>query len=128
MLILGAACRDDAWLDGLELTAGEREIALACMTAQTPPDTRASALWRAWHRLPVEAVAVAGARGDASAARRWISELREVRLTIGGDDLIAAGVPEGPLIGEMLERTLIAKLDGALNAGRAAELAFALGR
>jgi tRNA nucleotidyltransferase (CCA-adding enzyme) len=54
--------------------------------------------------------------------------LREVRLAIGGDDLIAAGVPEGPLIGAMLERALTAKLDGALDGGREAELDFALDR
>lgn len=127
MLILGAAADDPAWLDTLELTAAERDLALACRSASVPADTRPSALWRAWRRTPPEAVAVAGARGDADAARRWLDELRHVALEITGDDLLTAGVPEGPELGRRLERTLAAKLDGELAGGRDAELAFALG-
>jgi tRNA nucleotidyltransferase (CCA-adding enzyme) len=59
-------------------------------------------------------------------ARRWLEELRGVELEIGGDDLLAAGVPAGPELGARLERTLRRKLDGQLTAGRAAELASAL--
>jgi tRNA nucleotidyltransferase (CCA-adding enzyme) len=126
MLVLGAVTTDEAWLDGLELTAHERAVALACARARMPPDTAPSALWRAWRGVPVEAVALAGARGDREAARRWIEELRHVRLEIGGDDLIAAGLREGPQIGDRLERTLAAKLDGVLMGGREAELRYAL--
>jgi tRNA nucleotidyltransferase (CCA-adding enzyme) len=126
MLVLGALTREEEWLGGLELTAREREVALACHRAIVPADTAPSALWRAWHGAPIEAVAVAGARGDHDAARRWIEELRHVRLEIGGDELIAAGLHEGPQIGRRLERTLAAKLDGKLVGGPSAELAFAL--
>jgi tRNA nucleotidyltransferase (CCA-adding enzyme) len=126
MLILGCVTREAAWLDELELTAREREVALACLRARPLSDDTPSALWRAWSSSPVEAVAVAGARGDAAAARRWIEELRHVTLEIGGDDLLAAGVPEGPEIGRRLQATLAAKLDGRLDGGRAAELAHAL--
>ena len=35
-----------------------------------------------------------------------------MRLEIGGADLLAAGVPEGPAIGRALEETLRRKLDG----------------
>jgi tRNA nucleotidyltransferase (CCA-adding enzyme) len=49
-----------------------------------------------------------------------------VRLEIGGDDLLAAGVPEGPAVGHALEETLRRKLDG-LVAGREDELQTALG-
>ncbi len=127
MLILGALTTDEAWLDGLELTAHERDVVLACARARVPPETTPSALWRAWRAVPVEAVAVVGARSDREAARRWIEELRHVRLEIGGDDLIAAGLSEGPQIGNRLERTLVAKLDGVLTGGREAELRYALG-
>jgi tRNA nucleotidyltransferase (CCA-adding enzyme) len=126
MLVLGAITREETWLEGLELTARERVVVLACRDARVPPDTAPSALWRAWHAAPIEAVAVAGARGDRDAARRWIEELRHVRLEIGGDDLIAAGLSEGPEIGRRLERTLAAKLDGALTGGRDAELRYAM--
>jgi tRNA nucleotidyltransferase (CCA-adding enzyme) len=86
-----------------------------------------SALWRAWRTTPVEAVAVAGARRDPASAREWIERLRFVSLEIGGDDLITAGLAEGPEIGRRLERTLARKLDGELAGGREAELADALG-
>ena len=128
MLVLGAVARQEPWLDGLELTAREHQVVLACRRAQPPQEEAASALWRAWRAVPIEAVAVAGAQGAAAAATRWIEELRHVRLQISGDDLIAAGIPEGPQIGQRLERTLCAKLDGEIAAGRDAELAYALGR
>jgi tRNA nucleotidyltransferase (CCA-adding enzyme) len=127
MLVLGATASEVDWLDGLELTARERAVVLACHDERVPADTRPSALWRAWRGTPVEAVAVAGARGDGEAARRWIEELRHVRLEIGGDDLIAAGLSEGPEIGHRLERALAAKLDGELTAGRDEELRYAMG-
>jgi tRNA nucleotidyltransferase (CCA-adding enzyme) len=50
-----------------------------------------------------------------------------VRLVIGGDDLVAAGVPEGPEVGERLRATLAAVLDGDVGPTREAQLAAALG-
>ena len=58
-------------------------------------------------------------------ARRWLEDLRHVRLEIDGDDLLAAGIPEGPEVGARLQRALDRKLDGEV-AGREAELAAAL--
>jgi tRNA nucleotidyltransferase (CCA-adding enzyme) len=128
MLVLGVLAREGAWLGRLELTAREHAVALACNAAIVPAHQTPSELWRAWHSLAIEAVAVAGARGARDAARRWIDELRHVRLVIGGDDLIAAGLAEGPQIGRRLERTLAAKLDGEIAGGREAELHYALER
>jgi tRNA nucleotidyltransferase (CCA-adding enzyme) len=48
-----------------------------------------------------------------------------VGLDISGTDLLAAGVPEGPAVGEALEAALAAKLDGEA-AGREEQLAVAL--
>jgi hypothetical protein len=48
-----------------------------------------------------------------------------VRLTIHGDDLLAAGVAPGPQVGAGLAAALAAKLDGRA-VGRDAELAEAL--
>ncbi len=76
---------------------------------------------RAARGAPVEAVALAGGGN----ARRWIDELRHVRLEINGDDLLAAGVPEGPQVGQRLRAALDLKLDGEID-GREAELAAAL--
>jgi tRNA nucleotidyltransferase (CCA-adding enzyme) len=71
--------------------------------------------------VPVEVVALAGGEN----ARRWIEELRHVRLEITGDDLLAAGVPQGPEVGRRLQAALDRKLDGEI-AGREQELAAAL--
>jgi tRNA nucleotidyltransferase (CCA-adding enzyme) len=54
-------------------------------------------------------------------AERW----RQVRLEITGEDVMEAGVPEGPAIGRGLEAALSGKLDGEL-AGREEELRIAL--
>jgi hypothetical protein len=69
----------------------------------------------------VEAVAVAG----GPVARWWLEQGRHVRLAISGADLLAAGLAEGPDLGDRLSRTLERKLDGEVS-GREAELAAAL--
>lgn len=56
---------------------------------------------------------------------RYAQEWRDVKLQIDGDDLIAAGVPQGPQIGRGLAEALRRKLDGELS-GRDEELAVAL--
>jgi tRNA nucleotidyltransferase (CCA-adding enzyme) len=122
-------------LDELEFTAGDRDRAVATAhqapalverleSVQTP-----SELAEAVRRAPVEALALASSlaeekRGSRAAAaiRRWLSELRHVRLQITGDDLLAAGIPAGPEIGRRLELALRRKLDGELTDDREAEL------
>ncbi|MGH2840261.1 MAG: hypothetical protein ACRDKY_05480, partial [Solirubrobacteraceae bacterium] len=88
--------------------------------------TRPSEIARVFRGAPVEAVALAGAAGAEQEARRWLDELRAIRLQINGNDLIAAGVPEGPEIGRRLAATLARRLDGELAEGRDAELEAAL--
>jgi tRNA nucleotidyltransferase (CCA-adding enzyme) len=87
---------------------------------------RPSELARALRHLPVEAVALAGARGAPAPARRWLDELRHVALQITGNDLLAAGLPAGPRLGRCLDAVLALRLDGALAGGREAELEAAL--
>jgi tRNA nucleotidyltransferase (CCA-adding enzyme) len=58
------------------------------------------------------------AEGDDSvraSVRRYLAELRRMRLAIRGSDLLAAGVPAGPRIGEALRATLRARLDGRIE-------------
>ena len=43
---------------------------------------------------------------------RYVEEWRDIRLDIDGDDLMEAGIPEGPAIGRGLTAALRAKLDG----------------
>ncbi len=126
-----------ALLDRLELTAGERDrVAAACAAVpslidELPRAHSASQLRTLALSVPPEGVALAGAVSEPAApgARRWLAEVRHVRLCITGADLLAAGVPEGPEVGRRLEAALCAKLDGALPGqadDRAAELAVAL--
>jgi len=119
-----------AWLDDLAVAARERDQLIAAATgaeplaaaleaAQRPSEIHAAARGR-----QPEHVALAGALGPEQAARDWLERLRDVRLEISGDDLLAEGIPPGPEMGRRLDRALAAKLDG--NApDRAAELSAA---
>jgi len=120
-----------ALLDELAFDAGSRDRivaaasgadrAAAALAAATRPSEVAAALPCA----SVELAALAGALGPAEPAREWLERLRHVRLEIDGNELLAAGVPEGPAVGRGLRAALAAKLDGRV-AGRDAELAEAL--
>jgi tRNA nucleotidyltransferase (CCA-adding enzyme) len=57
---------------------------------------------------------------------RYLEHLSRTGLEITGDDLRAAGIPEGPAIGRALRETLRRKLDGEIT-GYDAELALAVG-
>jgi len=137
LVVLGACLavtggEADALLAELQFSAAERAVlrasgdAPALGVAARDAASRASALARVLRGAPVEAVALAGAHGAHDAARRWLSELRNVRLAIDGGDLLAAGVPQGPEIGRLLAAALDLRLDGELGPQRDAQLAAAL--
>jgi tRNA nucleotidyltransferase (CCA-adding enzyme) len=118
-------------LDALAFEAGDRDQIL---TAATRAEAIARSLQSASSPSQIAdavagagaiAVALAGALGPAEPARAWLEELRRVRLEIDGSDLLAAGIPEGPPVGDGLRAALLAKLDGRAS-GRDAELAEAL--
>jgi tRNA nucleotidyltransferase (CCA-adding enzyme) len=122
----------NALLNRWEFSAGDRDRVVGgaqavvrllhdlCM-AESPSQLRAIV-----GSAPIEAVALAGAHGNAEAARSWLEDVRLLRLQIDGADLIAAGIPEGPEIGQRLEAVLKLRLDGELAGGREAELKVAL--
>jgi tRNA nucleotidyltransferase (CCA-adding enzyme) len=120
-----------ALLDSLAFEASDRDaICSAASDAERlAGDLRAarrpSEIARAVGASGPETVALAGALGPEAAAREWLERLRTVRLEIDGRDLLAAGVPEGPAIGQGLAAALEAKLDRAVS-GREQELAAAL--
>jgi tRNA nucleotidyltransferase (CCA-adding enzyme) len=102
--------------------AAARAVRLAHqLAAATEPSQIAAAIGAGSPEL----VALAGAMGAEAPARRWLGELRHVRLEIDGDDLLAAGVAPGPAVGAGLAAARAAKLDGRTG-GREAELAVAL--
>jgi tRNA nucleotidyltransferase (CCA-adding enzyme) len=117
-----AAARRDAIV-----AAAGRAPALAAVLARAAAPSAIAAVCAG---APPELVALAGAlptpAGDPSrAARRWLAQLRDVRLQITGDDLVAAGIRPGPGIGAGLRGALAAKLDGRVE-GRDEELAEAI--
>ncbi len=124
-------------LDGLEFTAADRECVKR--TALVAPGlfrelslaAKPSEMHEALSAHTIEAIALGGALGQGTAsvsseAEIWFERLRHIRLQIGGQDLLAAGIPAGPQIGRRLAHALARKLDGELGDGRDAELQAAL--
>jgi len=134
---LAAACRGferdglRTWLDGLAFAGEEREVVVAAaldaddLAERLEEARRPSEVGLAARGKPIEQVAMAGALGAGPGAGTWLSELRHVELEVTGDDLLDAGVPEGPAVGAALAAALAARLDGEA-AGREAQLAVAL--
>jgi tRNA nucleotidyltransferase (CCA-adding enzyme) len=76
--------------------------------------------------VPREIAAAVAATLPARDRAAWVAAVRAPRpeLSIRGRDLIAAGVPPGPAVGEALARTLAAREEGRIGPDR--ELDFAL--
>jgi len=96
-----------------------REVAMVEASPRSP--SAAVELARRFH--PPELVS-ARVRG-ADWLDDYVEEWTNVKLEIDGEDLIAAGVPQGPAIGRGLQEALRRKLDGEV-AGREEELEVAL--
>jgi tRNA nucleotidyltransferase (CCA-adding enzyme) len=137
LLLLAVACLEvpadalGARLDALDFPARDRDTVVAAaggarrVATRLAEAERPSEIAGALTGAPVELAALAGALGPQEPARRWLDELRHVRLAIGGGDLLAAGVPQGEQIGIGLAAALRARLDGDA-ATRDAQLAAAL--
>src|SRR5437763_3222160 len=139
LVILAAGCRGfdrealTRWLDELEFPAAGRAVVVAPALEPGPLGRRLAAANRPSEIAAVAsglapeavALAAAGVPDAVAAARRWLHELRHVRLEIDGGDVLAAGVPEGPDVGRALAAALARQLDGAAR-GRDAELSTAL--
>jgi tRNA nucleotidyltransferase (CCA-adding enzyme) len=84
---------------------------------------------------PVESLALAAAARDMEdgpnsygrvVIEEWLHERRHISLEVTGDDLIAAGVPEGPEVGVRLEQSYRLLLEERIQPGRQTELQAAL--
>ncbi|HEY4096277.1 MAG TPA: hypothetical protein VGM33_12225 [Baekduia sp.] len=127
LTLLGATIPEGAWAERYGFPAAEQRIldrcaALAPVLPGAPPSEVVARL----RGEPVEAVAVAGAKGDAETAGLYLHVWRHVALEIDGNDLIAAGIAPGPDLGRRLAFALARRLDGELAPGPEAELAAAL--
>jgi tRNA nucleotidyltransferase (CCA-adding enzyme) len=112
-------------LDRLAFPAHDRDVVARAAAVEPAAGGTDLELWERFRREPAEAVAVAGARGDAGAARRWLDDVRHRRLAIDGNDIVAAGL-SGPAVGEALDRAQRAMLEGRAPS-REEQLAAALG-
>ncbi len=103
---------------------GGDRLRSALALAAVEPAQPSEAVRLAARHAPAELLiaAAAGARWVIDYVERW----RKVRLLIDGDDLVAAGIAEGPAIGVGLRGALERKLDGDLDGGREAELTLAV--
>jgi tRNA nucleotidyltransferase (CCA-adding enzyme) len=87
------------------------------------PERPSSAFWLAkpWDPAQLLVARMIGAEWLDDYGEKW----RHAALEITGEDLLAAGIPEGPAIGHGLKAALSGKLDGELS-GRDQELEIAI--
>ena len=78
-----------------------------------------SRVYRLLHGLKGSAIeSCAMAEVDPKVAARlrlYLDELRHVRTSLDGNNLMEIGVPQGPAVGQMLEKLLDARLDGLVE-------------
>jgi tRNA nucleotidyltransferase (CCA-adding enzyme) len=92
------------------------------LTSRRPSSpSEAVALASAYSAIEIVLARASGAAWLDSYLEKW----SEIELEIGGEDLIAAGVAEGPAVGRGLAEARRRKLDGEIG-GREQELAVAL--
>lgn len=126
----------DRLLDRLAFSAADREIVFDAATrtdsiaARLAVADRPSEIAAAVDGSTIEALALTSAKASTGARRnaiRWLEQLRHVELQITGDDLTAAGVIPGPMLGAGLRAAYHALLDGnAPTRDRQLEIALAV--
>jgi len=73
------------------------------------------ALLHSRHEAALSVCALAAPPEAAENLARYLTRFRHVRPSLNGDDLIAMGVPQGPMVGELLRELLDARLDGLVD-------------
>jgi tRNA nucleotidyltransferase (CCA-adding enzyme) len=106
---------DSAWARVVrDMTAARSAI-----PALAVPDIRASRIHSALRSLHPTAIQGCAMATNDDAARgameKYLAQLRQVAPTLNGSDVMALGVPEGPLVGEALQALLSARLDGEIT-------------
>jgi tRNA nucleotidyltransferase (CCA-adding enzyme) len=103
---------------------GERlDEAAAALTLDLPPHLLEAAV-AGLGEIELVVLAATAEQRAADRAELVRGQWRRLRLAIAGADLLAAGWPAGPRIGEALRRTRRARLDGEIE--QSEELKFAL--
>jgi len=79
------------------------------------PNLKPSTIYNQLHGYVPEALETARIASTSPAAKRHIAlyqnKLRMERPSLTGDDLLALGIPKGPIVGELLQKLLKARLD-----------------
>jgi tRNA nucleotidyltransferase (CCA-adding enzyme) len=119
----GLVDRAGALLDAA--TCPPARLARSASLAEIDPTGPASARFEAAAGLDDSLLLLARAQG-ADWLDEHVGRWREVRLSIDGKDLMAAGVEEGPAVGIGLQAALAARIDGRVAAEPGAELEIAL--
>jgi tRNA nucleotidyltransferase (CCA-adding enzyme) len=149
-LLMGLACDLDdedneaamrAFIADLQLPSGVGERVFgaavsACFAIDRVDETGTTPdLLELTEGTPIESLALAAAVRDMedgpgsygrSLIEDWLREQRHVALQVTGDDLVAAGVPEGPEVGLRLEESYRLLLEERIEPGRETELRAAL--
>ena len=103
------------WADTAQQAAVTRSIAKRCRHEEISDVD----LYRALIRLPDDLIQAAIAvENDNAVTDRLLdfqNRLRRVRTTLNGDDLLALGVEQGPMIGKLLDEILTLRIQGAIS-------------
>lgn len=126
--------RVSAVLTRLQLTNKQKEIVESGLDLhrQMPHEMKSlkrSELYEMMKERPREALAIAASIAQVGtdlrrALKLFLEELAQVKLDIGGNDLLKLGYEGGPRLGRTLDMVLSAKLNKEVN-GHKAELALA---
>jgi len=118
----------------LRMTSSQREKCLALLYGKEAleklqvPRMRRSQIYEVLKDIPLETLVWIRAMGDRKVKKRvsiFYDELRNINLSINGEDIIKMGVPSGPQVGRILLELLRAKLDGKVKT-REEEIQFVL--
>ncbi len=130
--------KDEAVEETLERLAVPRKVRDRVRTARAgyrdvlyefyrAPDLAPSSVYDLLRPLEIEAILLMMAKAKQEAAKKYVSlyltRLRNVKVTLSGDDLKNMGIPPGPRYKRILSRLLDAKLDGRVK-NREEEIEF----
>ena len=122
--------KDEAVEETLERLAVPRKVRDRVRTARAgyrdvlyefyrSPDLASSSVYDLLRPLEGETVLLMMAKAKQEAAKKYVSlyltRLRNVKVTLSGDDLKNMGIPPGPRYKKILSRLLDAKLDGKVK-------------
>lgn len=103
------------WREALGAGSTYQEIASILERSDLRPSEIAELL-EGFPILALEAqLQLAPATRQKAALRSWLEELRFREPLLSGDDLLEAGVPQGPLVGQLLDELRRARLDRAVG-------------